>query len=244
VAQIIPKLPLMNIILRQTNLTDRLSFIFLLLVYLISIYLDQTDRLYFDTKFAQEDGFIENLTALGLFLIPCILIYRLIKLWKQKKISWKIGLLAMSMVFLFGAAEEISWGQRLLGIEPGEFFTENNAQKETNFHNLVVGETKVNKLIFSKLMFIALFIYFVIFPYLYSKKKMVLSLSTQFAIPVAKIPHIIFFIFYTILVLFLGSSRNWEVLELMFAIIFFLIFQKPQNYREIYQSRQLGTQRK
>ena len=225
----------MNIILRQTNLTDRLSFIFLLLVYLISIYLDQTDRLYFDTKFAQEDGFIENLTALGLFLIPCILIYRLFKLGKQKKLFWKMGVFAMALVFLFGAGEEISWGQRLLGIESGEFFIENNAQKETNFHNLVVGETKVNKLIFSKLMFVALFIYFVIFPYLYHKNKLVRNLSNQFAIPVAKVPHIIFFILYTLLILTLGSSRNWEVLELMFAVIFFLIFQKPKNYREIYQ---------
>jgi hypothetical protein len=34
------------------------------------------------------------------------------------------------------AAEEVSWGQRLLGFYPPEFFLGNNFQQELNFHNL------------------------------------------------------------------------------------------------------------
>ena len=142
----------------------------------------------------------------------------------------------MSLFFFFGAGEEISWGQRIFGLESSDFFKENNAQGETNFHNLVVGETKINKLVFSKLMFLCLFFYFVIFPFLYKKIKVIRNLSNQFAIPVARTHHIIVFLSFTGLVLTMDSSRNWEVLELMFAVVFFLIFYRPFNYETIYSA--------
>lgn len=44
------------------------------------------------------------------------------------------GLVALFCLFVAG--EEISWGQRLFGYYPTEFFLENNFQQETNLHNL------------------------------------------------------------------------------------------------------------
>jgi hypothetical protein len=48
----------------------------------------------------------------------------------------KISLLALAILFFVGAGEEISWGQRFLGIETPEKIREASAQGELNFHNL------------------------------------------------------------------------------------------------------------
>ena len=42
----------------------------------------------------------------------------------------------MALIFIFGAGEEISWGQRIFNVESSEYFLENNAQGETNLHNM------------------------------------------------------------------------------------------------------------
>ena len=47
-------------------------------------------------------------------------------------------LLLLGLLFLVAFAEEISWGQRLLGIETPAFLKEINVQNEINIHNLRV----------------------------------------------------------------------------------------------------------
>lgn len=46
--------------------------------------------------------------------------------------------LFLGFLFLFGAMEEISWGQRVLGIESPQWFLKHNKQGETNVHNLLI----------------------------------------------------------------------------------------------------------
>jgi hypothetical protein len=47
------------------------------------------------------------------------------------------GMVMLAIVAVFLAGEEMSWGQRLLGIAPPRFFQSHNRQGELNFHNLV-----------------------------------------------------------------------------------------------------------
>ncbi len=47
------------------------------------------------------------------------------------------ALLTLSAFCLLAAGEEISWGQRLLGLRPPELFQELNFQQELNFHNIL-----------------------------------------------------------------------------------------------------------
>ena len=44
--------------------------------------------------------------------------------------------------------EEISWGQRIFGIESPEWFLKHNRQVETNVHNLVIYGVNLNKVVF------------------------------------------------------------------------------------------------
>jgi hypothetical protein len=46
-------------------------------------------------------------------------------------------------MFLFGAGEEISWGQRILNIETPDIIKKQNAQKEITLHNLNLFQTKL-----------------------------------------------------------------------------------------------------
>ena len=209
--------------------TDIIAYLFLFLVFGIGIYYSNTDLQYFDEFYTKEDGFAEYGTAFLLFCSSIILINRFIKLQKYKKPLWKLGILAIALVFLFGAGEEISWGQRIFNIESSEFFKENNAQSETNLHNLIVDGKKVNKIIFSQLLTAVLVIYLIITPFLYRKFEGIKKLANLFAVPIVKWHQTIAFLICTGLLAFMSSDRKWELYELAFGVIFFLIFLNPLN---------------
>tara|TARA_R110001632_G_scaffold80454_3_gene179907 strand:- start:1367 stop:2062 length:696 start_codon:yes stop_codon:yes gene_type:complete len=225
--------------LRFQKLTKTESYLFiaLFIVLTLSVYFGFTDKVYFDTVFAQEDGAIEYGTFFFLLCISIVQFKRLFTASKDKKTLWKLGVLFFGVLFLFGAGEEISWGQRIFGIESGEFFQGNNLQKETNFHNLEVGGVKLNKLIFSQLLTLVMAVYLLIMPFLYQKYNGIKKLVDQFVIPVPQLSHIAAFLINTIFIAILPNlSRKWEVYELFFAVIFLLIFLNPVN-KSIYLAK-------
>lgn len=215
-----------------TNI-DKVAYLFLIVLFGFGIYFANTNLPYFDEVYTVEDGFIENGSAIFLLSSSLLLLYRFFKLFKHKDLFWKIGILAMSLVFFFGAGEEISWGQRIFNVESSQYFMENNAQGETNLHNLVVKDTKINKLIFSQLLTVVLIIYLIITPFLYRKFDWVKKLANKFAVPIVQWHHTISFLTGTVLLLFISSNRKWEIYELAFSVIFLLIFINPFN-KEIY----------
>lgn len=212
---------------------DKAAYLLLIVLFGFGIYFANTNLPYFDEVYTMEDGFIENGSAIFLLSSSLLLLYRLFKLFKHKDLFWKIGILAMSLVFFFGAGEEISWGQRIFNVESSQYFIENNAQGETNLHNLVVEDTKINKLIFSQLLTVVLVIYLIIAPFLYRKLDWVKKLANKFAVPIVQWHHTISFLTGTVLLLFISSNRKWEIYELAFSVIFLLIFINPFN-KEIY----------
>ncbi|UOB18022.1 hypothetical protein [Abyssalbus ytuae] len=208
---------------------DVVGYIFLTLLFISSLYFGFTDPDFFNDPFTVEDGAVEYGTALMLFLISILCLYRVFKLWKEKPFLWKLGTIIFALLFFFGAGEEISWGQRIFGIESGEFFKENNAQAETNLHNLVVGGKKLNKIIFSQLLMVVMVVYLIIAPVLYRKAEWFKNLVNKFAVPIVKWHHTIAFLVTTILVAVNPPDRKWEVYELAFGVIFLLIFLDPYN---------------
>ncbi|MEL4307812.1 hypothetical protein [Joostella sp. CR20] len=211
------------------NKTEKLGYAFLAVVFIFSLYLGFTNVDYFNNVFTAEDKTVETGTAIMLLCVSLLCFYRLFSISKGKSTTWKIGVLLFAILFFFGAGEEISWGQRIFGIESGEYFLQNNAQKETNLHNLVVGGKKVNKIIFSQLLMVAMVIYLIALPIMYRKMEWVKNLADNFAVPVVKWHQTIAFIISTILVAIIPADRKWEVYELAFGIIFFLIFLYPLN---------------
>ena len=114
----------------------------------------------------------------------------------------------MGLVFVFGAGEEISWGQRILNIESSEFFVKHNAQREINIHNLIVNGKKINKIIFGTSLGVCIGAYFLILPIVYTKIDGIKHLVNRFAIPIPRVFHIISYIILIILVSMVDSSRK------------------------------------
>ncbi|WP_394730163.1 hypothetical protein [Altererythrobacter sp. GH1-8] len=88
-------------------------------------------------QLVQEDALVEWLTA-GLYVIAApvalLVAYRL----KNKGLSLHAILLAgLALVMFVVGMEEISWGQRVLGIESPKTFEQWNYQQELNLHNLL-----------------------------------------------------------------------------------------------------------
>jgi hypothetical protein len=88
-----------------------------------------------------EDRFFELLTSLALLVTAGLFFYGFLvarKLAEQTRITRikQFVYLALALLFFFGAGEEISWGQRILGFETPEPIAQVNKQEEFNAHNL------------------------------------------------------------------------------------------------------------
>ena len=215
------------------KITEKLIVSFLIITVVIGIYFFYTNKDFY-AYLVQEDGFFVNLTSICLFLSSFYLFYFFISNIKLKSIWWKRGIIIMIIGLFFGAGEEISWGQRIFHIESSKFFNENNSQKETNLHNMIVDGVKLNKLIFSNLLSIIFSIYFLILPILWRKNNFIKKTINQFGIPIANnYQVIIFMISSLIIILSISNERKWEIWEYTFALTMFLIVLNPLNKKEI-----------
>jgi hypothetical protein len=184
-------------------------------------------------QFIREDGPVEYPTAIFLFFSSLVCIYRVFQYRKMKKPLWILTWTLLAFLFFFAAGDEISWGQRIFGIQSGEFFQNHNLQGETNLHNLVVSGKNLNIVIFSRFMFLVLFIYFVLSRLLVWKIPFIRMLVNKFQVPLPRIQHIILMLASTLFILLINIVRQSELHELSFAFIFFLILLNPsKTYNE------------
>ena len=215
--------------IKSLSAFELIVYLLLFFVFFIGIYFANTDATYFESVYVKEDGFVEYSTAFLLFCIGMLSLSRITFLRKYKNLLWLLGTLFFTVVFLFGAGEEISWGQRIFNFDSSNYFIENNTQQETNLHNMVVGETKINKLIFSQLLTLIMVLYLLVLPVLFRKVSWIKNLVNRFAIPVVNWHHSIYFLLITASLLLIPSDKKWELYELAFGVIFLLIFLKPFN---------------
>ena len=221
---------------RKVYTAEKLGYALILIAYVVGIILYFTnDTIY--KGYVREDGLIEMSTALFLFATAVLSAFRLFKYFSDSSILWKLTTAGIAVLFVFGAGEEISWGQRIFDIESSEFFKDKNAQGETNIHNLVVGGYKLNQYIFTYLFMLVASIYLLIFPIFYRKKKFFKNLVDKFAVPLAKPLQSSILIFSTLLLLIIHYNNKWELFEFGFSVIAFLIVLHPLN-DHIYTDRQ------
>ena len=106
------------------------------LSYTIFVILDRNTVVHL----TQEDGIVEWIGALGFLVASAIFLLLYFRgdsardrhLSKSKN---NMFFLALGVLFFLGFGEEISWGQRLFGIETPEFMSRINSKNEINLHN-------------------------------------------------------------------------------------------------------------
>ncbi|MDQ3682419.1 MAG: hypothetical protein M3352_05005, partial [Bacteroidota bacterium] len=116
--------------------TEAAVLVFIFILFLLGFVLVFTNVPLFE-EYVAEDASVEWVTVIGLLLAAFTCFTRAIKLHRHKNWLFLLTSILLGLVFFFGAGEEISWGQRILGIESSEYFKKKNSQGETNFHNLV-----------------------------------------------------------------------------------------------------------
>jgi len=179
----------------------------------------------FSTSFATEDGPIEYATAILIFAAGLVL--AILALRNSGRGRVLLGLYAL--LFIVAAGEEISWGQRILGIQSSEFFESNNFQGETNFHNLVIGDTHLTEFVFGTGLALVIMAYLLVLPLLYPRLVWVRRFCEFLYVPVAP-KHIgLLAIFATVFSAWIDLDRQWEVYEFAFSVFVCLIFLNPVN---------------
>ena len=88
----------------------------------------------FIKNFWSENGFVENLQSILLFL-SIIFIIKYKNIYK-KNLLIRIFLIIYLIGLIYYFGEEISWGQHFFRWESSEFFKNYNNQNETNIHNI------------------------------------------------------------------------------------------------------------
>ncbi len=180
-------------------------------------------------KYIQEDGSIEWLTVLGLLAASVLSLYRGIILFRKKRWFFTATNLILGLLLFIAAGEEISWGQRIFGIETPAYFKEKNLQGETNLHNLKINGLEVNRIVFSYLLIGALVIYLAIFPLLYHRKKGMKTFIDSWGIPLPQLYQILGFLGVFIITAFIPNGKRAELLECGAALLFYLIIRYPAN---------------
>lgn len=103
-----------------------------------------------------EDGWVEWLQFLCFSVLALLLVLAALERWTRRTgAGLDAAVIAgVAAVVAFVALEEISWFQRVLNVESPEFFRNNNRQRETNLHNLALGDSSVNKRVLVKIIFV------------------------------------------------------------------------------------------
>lgn len=129
----------------QINVVEKwivFVFPFLALVFFWKMKINEP-KLYFEL--VQEDQLLEQMQFL-FYLVASLIALRVAWLFRTAGITLHAVLyFGLFAVLLLVAFEEISWGQRIFGIESPQYFVEHNLQKELNLHNLVVSAGALHK---------------------------------------------------------------------------------------------------
>jgi len=154
-------------------------------------------------------------------------------------VRFLISTLGLGLVFLFGALEEISWGQRIFGIETPAYFVENNLQRETNLHNLEILGVRINRLVFSQGLGVITLLYLIALPVTTSRSPRVRTWIDCLGIPIPRVSDIV-----TIVIVFLVAfaapiSSRFELSEFGICTLLFQVVLHPRNAK-VFEARTQG----
>lgn len=214
--------------MRAETVLARLGLVLIVFTLATSLVIWQAAPLYFSNVFAAEDRLVENATAVFLFAAALALLRRAGGFARRgARVAAGLSLI-YALLFVFASGEEISWGQRIFGWGTPDFFTANNYQNETNLHNLMVGEQRLARTLFGSVLTTVLLLYLVALPLLYTRIAMLARLADGMAVPVPWLHHGLIAILASLVVAVMDVPRNWEVYELVFALLACSIFLRPQ----------------
>lgn len=202
-----------------------------LLIIAVGYLLLYTNLPLFDS-YTKEDHLVEWLTVMGLLMGSFVCLRRALRLGRSRGWMMFFTALLLGLVLFLAAGEEISWGQRIFGIESPEYFKENNTQQETNFHNLVLGGMRVNRWIFSFLLTAVLSAYLIILPLLYRRKQWAQRFVRFWGVPLPQPYQTVSAVVLFVITQLMPHEKKAELLECGIALLLFLVLAFPVNKQD------------
>ena len=120
---------------------------------------------------------------------------------------------------ILSSLEEISWGQRILGLESTDFFLENSDQKEINAHNVIQKRFNVET---KHIAGVTLFIYGVLLPY-FMRDFRVRTMVEKVGLVVPPLTLAASFFIAALMTIDWPTGSEEELAELFFSLCF-LVF--------------------
>ena len=174
-----------------------------------------------------EDKFGEDMTAVFYFVAGIMLVVHARRRMKAGSTLSQQGLpILLGLFFLFIAAEEISWGQRIIGFGTPESMQSVNKQGEFNIHNFGIFDKE--GAIIDQHRALNLFVLFqgILIPLAYRFWPLARQTMNRINFPAVPLACIGFFVLSLAHVVFVKYLvRHWvhtEVRELMFSVGFFV----------------------
>ena len=201
----------------QIALHKKVFYLGALLLILVSVLFHRVKFLY------QEDGLLENLTALLAFASGIIFIHLGTRYINKIRRVFMYLLAGVTILF---ALEEISWGQRIFGLQTPEYFMKNNVQQESNLHNFFNEHFDLAYLILCTIL-CAIFFYRDQLIALFRKFWM-----TKFLVPLFPGERYFYtgFIFLFLMLFTLNIEKGGETLEVSIALfVFFYAYEMLQK---------------
>jgi hypothetical protein len=182
----------------------------------VLLYLVDTD-LY--DQVLDEDGPTEWLTFLCL-MTSTVLAGRIAHRLKGKGDARRWFFIAFCVGSLLAGLEEISWEQRLIGIESPEFFMERSDQEEINIHNVLQLTLHVET---KHIAGIVLALYGVALPLLVRRVPRIASLCSRFGLVVPPSPMMASWLLAGLMMIDEPSGYEEEIGEFLFSVCFVLL---------------------
>lgn len=178
-------------------------------------------------RLVREDGLVEWLTAASLLFTAAVVAGNAVRARAGKRWPWKLFQCLLVAGLFFGFGEEISWGQRLLGAESGEFFRNNNLQGETNLHNLEIGGIALNRVVFTWGLGAVFGLYFLASTAIYRQSVRLRKIMETWGVPLPRPAHTWTFLALTLAIMTIPDNKKWELWEAAFALCLLLIALHP-----------------
>lgn len=214
---------------RSPNRIEKFVMIFIFALMIIGIIAALTNKTWFENSYVEEDGPIEWLTEVPLFIIFIACISYLIKYAKRKNAWFFIIYLLLGLGSFFVFGEEISWGQRIFNFKTSSYFQQHNSQDEDNIHNLVLDGERINKIIFTDVLIGGVIIYLIIFPLIYKRNEKFKNFIDKSALPLPVSYQVIACVLVFGLSFLTFDAKGSELLELGGSTMFMLIVLYPLN---------------
>ena len=225
-----------------TDPIERFVLVNACVLFALAVFIGIVNPSYLEI-YATEDGLLEWLAVMVMCWAALALGNRL---WRRGRLlnrRQRLLLVCLIALAVFGAGEEVSWGQRILGFGSPEFFTENNAQLETNLHNLVAGGVSVNKTVFSKGLLLLFLLYVFVVTPLWHRSSRAARFLDGWGVPIPKRYHYIGYLVVLItvegLLNAIDAPRRGELTEFMVTVLATLNLVYPLN-RNLFEGDQSG----